>query len=107
MADIGGSQNDEFSAGLNHLTNAGRANDNSVTLGGLQADSDRWNEMSSQAATTPHSVLQSVMPSGNGMSAEDAARQMPGGGPTLPSPNGSGQDTYQQSALLGRLYGTD
>lgn len=58
MADIGGSQTDEFGAGINHLANSGRSNDNSITLGGsLQADSDRWNAESRQAATSPHSVL--------------------------------------------------
>jgi hypothetical protein len=37
---------------VEHLTNAGHANDNSMTLGGsLQADSERWNSL------TPHGVL--------------------------------------------------
>lgn len=49
---MAGSQNTEFGAGIDHATASGRANDQSITLGGsLQADSDRWN------AVTPHSVL--------------------------------------------------
>jgi len=56
MPDIGGSQRDAFGAGVNHVTNPGRANDNSMTLGGsLQAVSDRWNSMS------PHGVLNAAM----------------------------------------------
>jgi hypothetical protein len=52
MAAIGSSHNDAFSDGLNYAQNTGRANDNSVTLGGsLQATSDRWNSL------TPHGVL--------------------------------------------------
>jgi hypothetical protein len=44
--------NESFTSGVEHLTNAGHANDNSMTLGGsLQADSERWNSL------TPHAVL--------------------------------------------------
>lgn len=47
---MAGSQNTEFGAGVSHLTNQDRGNENSVTLGGsLQADSDRWNAMSPRA----------------------------------------------------------
>lgn len=115
MASIGGSSTKAFGAGVNHTQADGRNNfANSITLDGdagsgdqgLADTSARWNAAAG-GGFTPHSVLQSVMPSGNGMSAEDAARQLPGGGPALPSPNGSGQDTYEQSALLSRLYGAD
>lgn len=58
MADIGGSANDAFTSGVAHQVNAGRGNDNSVTLGaGLEATSDRWTAASQEAAVTPHSVL--------------------------------------------------
>lgn len=51
---------------------------------------------------TPHSVLQSVMPSGNGKSAEDAQRTYPGGY-TAPSPNGIDTSAAaMQMRLLGR-----
>lgn len=51
---------DEFGAGIDHLTNAGRGNDNSVTLGGgLQADSDRWSSLS------PHGVLATTLGTGS------------------------------------------
>lgn len=60
MANIGGSHTDEFGAGIDHLTNPGRANVSSITLGGsLQADSDRWNGMS------PHSVLGTTVGAGS------------------------------------------
>jgi hypothetical protein len=50
----------EFGAGMDHLANSGRGNDNSVTLGGgLQADSDRWNSLS------PHGVLRTAMGTGS------------------------------------------
>ena len=51
----------EFGAGIDHLTNAVRSNDNSVTLGGggLQADSDPWNSLS------PHGVLRTTIGTGS------------------------------------------
>lgn len=42
---------------------------------------------------TPHSILQSIAPSGNGMSAADKERQLPGGG-HLPQPDGISQNDY-------------
>ena len=56
MANIGGSQTDAFGAGINHLTNTGRSNESSITLGdaGLGQTSARWDGM------TPHSVLAST-----------------------------------------------
>jgi hypothetical protein len=60
MANIGGSQTGEFGAGVNHQVNAGRGNDNSVTLGGsLQSDSDR------QSAVTPHAALTTTVGTGS------------------------------------------
>lgn len=52
MPYFGANSNAELQAGIQHVTNPARANENSVTLdGGLQRDSDRWN------ALTPHGVL--------------------------------------------------
>jgi len=58
MADIGGSQNDAFSAGINHLTNAERGNDNSITLNDTTSMADQTSQR--WTATTPHSVLRSA-----------------------------------------------
>lgn len=55
----------EFSAGVNHLANAGRANDNSLTLGagisdqGLDSTSARWSDL------TPHGVLTTTAGTGS------------------------------------------
>jgi hypothetical protein len=113
MADIGGSQSDAFGAGIDHVRNAGRGNDNPITLGEAASTSDQGLSDTSarcnaEAATgfTPRSVLDPLTPSGNGMSAQDAARLLPGGRGSLPSPNGSGQDTYERSAMLRTIYGT-
>lgn len=108
------SSNAEFAAGHTPLSNSGRGNDNSLTLNdsastadqGLAATSARWN---TEAGTgyTPHSVLAGLPGmSGNGMSAAEAERLLPGGR-TMPSPNGEGQDTYGSSSELGMLYGSD
>ena len=61
MAYFGSQPNDEFSAGVSHLANTGRANDFSHTLGdaGLDQTSARW------AATTPRAVLASAMRAGS------------------------------------------
>lgn len=54
--------NAELNAGINHVTNSGHENTNSVTLdGGLQRDSDRWNGL------TPHAVLTTAL----GASSQD------------------------------------
>jgi hypothetical protein len=62
MASTGGSQSTAFYGdGINHPVNAGRGNDNSVTLGGsLRAVSDHW------AAMTPHAVLAATVGAGAG-----------------------------------------
>jgi hypothetical protein len=99
MADIGGPQNDAFGAGVNHPVNAGRANDYSVTLGGaLQADSDRWNAASQQAAWTPHSVLApyAFARSANGT---DGQNMLPNGA-YLGSSNGMSADSFDQNLSL-------
>lgn len=99
MPDIGGSANDAFGVGVNHLTNTGRGNDNSVTLGGsLQADSDRWDAESQQAAVTPHSVLSmySFSRSANG---SDGQNYLPNG-MYLGSSNGQSADNFDKDLAL-------
>ncbi len=99
MADIGGSANDAFGAGVSHLANAGRANDNSVTLGGsLQADSARWDTESQQAAVTPHSVLStySFSRSANG---SDGQGYLPNG-MYLGNGNGQSADNFDKALTL-------
>lgn len=63
MAGIGGSNNDAFAAGVDHLTNAGRANSGSITLGmadqGLDVTSARWDSLS------PRGVLNTAMGAGS------------------------------------------
>jgi hypothetical protein len=43
--------NAEALAGIQHLANAGHANENTISPLSLQADSDRWNSL------TPHAVV--------------------------------------------------
>src|ERR1700752_727542 len=99
MADIGGSSNDAFYGdGIGHAQANGRDNSaGSITLNddagggdqGLAATSARWNAAAA-GGYEPHSILAGLPGmSGNGTSAEDAQRKLPGGG-SLPSPNGSG-----------------
>lgn len=51
----------------------------------------------------PHSVLNQIMPSPNGMAPRDASRQLMGG-QTLPSQNGMSENTYQQKQPLMSPY---
>ena len=51
----------------------------------------------------PHSVLNQIMPSPNGMAPRDASRQLLGG-QTLPSQNGMSANTYQQKQPLMSPY---
>lgn len=56
MAWTSNGANAELQAGIQHVTNPSRANENSVTLdGALQRDSDHWN------ALTPHGVLNTAL----------------------------------------------
>jgi hypothetical protein len=70
----------------------------------LNADADRFNAMVPRQFSQ-HSVLQTAMPSANGMSATDYQRVLPGG-VTLPTANGSSQDSYEKSLIM-RLSGLD
>lgn len=65
---------------------------------GLAQDSQRYNDLVPKTVT-PHSVLQPVRPSTNGMSTADGNRMMPGG-MMLPSKNGTSAGTWEQSAML-------
>ncbi len=114
MADIGGSANEAFQSGVNHVVMDGHANSASITLGdaassadqGLADSSERWNSEAG-GGYTPRSVLAGLPAiSGDGMSAADAARLLPGGR-QLMSPNGVGESSYQQASTLHAIYGTD
>jgi hypothetical protein len=97
MADIGGSQSDAFHGdGIGHAVNTGRANLGSISL---QQDSERWDAMSNQAATTPHSVLAtySFSRSANG---SDGENMLPNG-TFLGSSNGQSSDSFDKSLMLG------
>jgi hypothetical protein len=71
MAWTSNGANAELQAGINHQVNPGRGNDNSVTLGdaGLQADSDRWNQL------TPRAVLSTATGTQNDSSWEQYQRE--------------------------------
>jgi hypothetical protein len=76
---------------------------NTASVSSLIQDADRFNSMVPRQFEQ-HSVLQTAIPSANGMAAADHARMLPGLSRPLPSPNGSSQDSYQKSLLM-RLSG--
>ena len=79
--------NEAFSAGLNHLANAGKANDSSLTMA-----SARWNDSVGNAMTTPHSVLSPLAFSGSQSANGTAgANFIPGFG-TIGNSNGQSND---------------
>ena len=89
---MAGSQNTEFGAGVNHVTNQDRGNDNSVTLGGsLQADSDGWNAM------TPRAVLSSATGTGLDYAGTQriAGSYAPGSMGRFSDELSGGSDSYQ------------
>ena len=69
------------------------------------ADSARYNAMVPRQFSQ-HSVLQTAMPSSNGMSMADYQQRMLPGGSMLPTANGSSEDTYQRSLVM-RLQGRE
>lgn len=75
----------------------------------INADSARFNALVPRQFSQ-HSVLQTAMPSANGLSAQDAERMLPGGQPgqsvMLPTQNGSSADTYEKAIYM-RLAGLD
>jgi hypothetical protein len=106
MAAIGSSQNAELNAGIDHLANAGHGNDSSVTLnGGLEADSARWDAMTGQAATTPHSVL-STYAFSRSANGSDGQNFLPNGD-YLGSGNGASAATFDQRVMVGMAGGSE
>ncbi len=85
----------------------GQAGDpgNTASVSSLNADAGRFNALVPRQFSQ-HSVLQTAMPSANGMSAADYQRMLPGLSRPLPSPNGSSRDSYQKSLIM-RLSGLD
>ena len=105
MPYYGSQSNDEFGAGVNHLVNSGKANDNSVTLGGsLQTDSARWDAESQQAATSPHSVL-SMYNFSRSANGSDGQNFLPNGA-YLGNSNGQSADNFDKSLSL-RMAGNN
>ena len=105
MPNIGGSTNDAFGAGVNHVRNPGRANVGSITLGGsLQADSDKWDAESQEAATSPHSVL-STYAFSRSANGSDGTNFLPNGA-YLGNSNGMSADNFNKSLTL-RMAGTN
>jgi hypothetical protein len=95
MAYPGSQTNSEFGAGIDHLSNPGRANVGSISL---EQDSQKWDDMSSQVATTPRSVLSmySFSRSANG---SDGQGFMPDG-TYLGNANGESADNFDKSLML-------
>ena len=78
---------------------------NTASVSSLIQDADKFNALVPRQFEQ-HSVLQTAMPSPDGMAAADYSRMLPGLSKPLPSPNGSSQDSYQKSLLM-RLSGQD
>jgi len=78
---------------------------NTASALALNDDADRFNSLVPRQFSQ-HSVLQTAMPSANGMSAADYQRVLPGLSRPLSSPNGSSQGSYQKSLIM-RLSGLD
>lgn len=73
-----------------------------MVASGLAEESQRYNDKVGRAMLTPHSVLQSVMPSGNGYSEQDSQRLYPGGY-VAPSGNGMSESDYEPAMRLRML----
>ena len=69
----------------------------------INADSARYNALVPRQFSQ-HSVLQTAMPSSNGMSETDARRMLPGLSTLLPTQNGSSPSSYEQGIYM-RLAG--
>jgi hypothetical protein len=82
----------EFMTGLNQTGDfAGNSS--------INADSARFNALVPRQFSQ-HSVLQTAMPSANGMSDTDARRMLPGMHTLLPTQNGSSADTYEKAIFM-------
>jgi hypothetical protein len=82
---------------------AGRRPGQPAKLSSLIKDADKF---STRCPSVRARVLQTAMPSANGMAAADYQRVLPGLSRPLPSPNGSSADSYQKSLIM-RLSGLD
>ena len=76
-----------------------------ASVSALNSDADRFNAMVPRQFSQ-QSVLQTAMPSANGMSANDYQQRMLPGGSMLPTANGSSADTYEKSLVM-RLQGRE
>ena len=69
----------------------------------LNADAEHWNALTPHQVGL-HSVLQTAIPSGNGMSAADAQRLLPGQlGQAMMLPSQNGSSPARQKAIYMRL----
>jgi hypothetical protein len=101
MPYLGSQTNEEFyNNGISHQVNPGRANLSSISL---QQDSDRWDQMSTQAATTPHSVL-SMYSFSRSPNGSDGQGFLPNGA-FLGSSNGASADDFDKSLMLRMAVG--
>lgn len=78
---------------------------NIASVSSINADADRFNALVPRQFSQ-QSVLQTAMPSSNGMSMADWQQRMLPGGSMLPTANGSSEDTYQKSLIM-RLQGRE
>jgi hypothetical protein len=94
--------NSEFGSGINHLANAGKTNDQSLTM-----TSERWNDAVSNDMLTPHSVLAPYAFSGS-QSANGTAGQnyVPGFG-IIGTGNGESSSTFGSNEQLRFIGGDD
>jgi hypothetical protein len=76
-----------------------------ASVSAVNSDADRFNAMVPRQFSQ-QSVLQTAMPSANGMSANDYQQRMLPGGSMLPTANGSSADTYEKSLVM-RLQGRE
>lgn len=76
-----------------------------ASVSALNGDADRFNAMVPRQFSQ-QSVLQTAMPSSNGMSMNDWQQRMLPGGSMLPTANGSSADTYEKSLVM-RLQGRE
>ncbi len=87
--------------------NTGQIGDpgSAASVSSLAADGDRFNSLVPRQFSQ-QSVLQTAMPSANGMSTADYQQRMLPGGSMLPTANGSSTDTYEKSLVM-RLQGRE
>jgi hypothetical protein len=100
MAYTGSRTNAEFGAGVNHQVNLNRANLGSISLA---QDSQKWDAMTGQAATTPHSVL-STYAFGRSANGTDGQNFLPNGD-YLGNANGMSAGDFDKSLML-RMAGS-